>query len=71
MIVKSETDALRFIEEEGHCGTGGEFCSQSCEKHGKHVAVGANGKVFAVGCSREAILAVRSIRNIRDLAKAA
>lgn len=55
MIVKNDTDAVRFIEEEGRCGLGGWFCSQSCEKHGRHVAI-ANGKIFAFGMPLEKVL---------------
>lgn len=62
MIVKNEADALRFIEEEGLCGVRTRWCSQSCEEHGAHVAVGPNGKIFAVGASTQAVLVSRKMR---------
>lgn len=48
MIVKNTADAERFIQQDGTCGVGNEFCSQSCAEHGRHVAI-TGGRVFARG----------------------
>jgi hypothetical protein len=55
VICRTEGDAERFAEQDGHCGVAltarGEplYCSPSCRENGRHVAVGNDGTVFARG----------------------